>query len=33
MIFFVFAAAGGVFLLVNIFVQDQKSAHKTARQR
>jgi predicted unusual protein kinase regulating ubiquinone biosynthesis (AarF/ABC1/UbiB family) len=33
MLFFLFAAAGGTWLLVNIFVQDQKSSRKTARQR
>ena len=33
MILFLCAFAGGVWLLVNIFVQDQKSAKKTARQR
>jgi predicted unusual protein kinase regulating ubiquinone biosynthesis (AarF/ABC1/UbiB family) len=33
MLFFVFAAAGGIYLVVTIFVQDQKSARKTARQR
>ena len=33
MVFFLFAAAGGIYLVVSIFVQDQKSAKKTARQR
>ena len=33
MLFFLVAAAGGIWLLVSIFVQDQKSAKKTARQR
>ena len=33
MILFLCAFAGGVWLLVNIFVQDQKSAKKTARAR
>jgi hypothetical protein len=33
MILFLCAFTGGVWLLVNIFVQDQKSAKKTARSR
>jgi predicted unusual protein kinase regulating ubiquinone biosynthesis (AarF/ABC1/UbiB family) len=33
MLFFLFAAAGGVWLLASIFMQDQKSARKVARQR
>ncbi len=33
MVFFIFAAAGGVWLLANIFLQDQKTAKKTAKQR
>jgi hypothetical protein len=33
MVCFMAAAAGGVWLLVNIFIQDQRSAKKTARQR
>jgi ubiquinone biosynthesis protein len=33
MLFFLLAAAGGVYLIASIFVQDQKSARKTARQR
>jgi predicted unusual protein kinase regulating ubiquinone biosynthesis (AarF/ABC1/UbiB family) len=33
MLFFLFAAAGGVWLLATIFMQDQKSARKVARQR
>ena len=33
MLFFLVAAAGGIWLLVSIFVQDQKSAKKSARQR
>jgi ubiquinone biosynthesis protein len=33
MLFFLFAAAGCIYLLVSIFIQDQKSARQTARQR